>query len=108
MIKFNGYANLQDEKDRNTEYFAQEARSGFDAALNKSFWKHLAGLLFGQPDQLLAYDQIRWRIPFEGQYDAGEQEIPVDQIVGSVGRAQDFSVFTADDGADHLDLNFEW
>ena len=91
MNKGFSFVNINVE-DRNLEYYAREARAGFENALQKNFWNGLARLLFGSRNQLLAFDEILERIPFEGQHDGGVQEIPVDRIVGSVGRSQDFDV----------------
>ena len=73
-----------------TEYYAREALKGFEGALQKNFWHGIAAMLSGARSRLLDFDEIAERIPFEGRYDAGIQDIPVDRIMGSVGRAQDF------------------
>jgi hypothetical protein len=85
------YFNLKSDNIDGNEYYLREARSGFEAAMQKNFWQGVASLVSGQPNQLLSFEQIIERVPFEGQYDAGEQDIPVDRIMGSMGRSQDFS-----------------
>lgn len=72
-------------------YYERQAMRGFESALEKNFWNGLASMLTGSRSQLLSFDEIAERLPFEGQFDAGVQDIPVEQIMGSVGRAQDFS-----------------
>ena len=44
----------------------------------------------GESNELLEYDQVRRQLPFQGQRDLGVQTIPLDKIVGSVGRYRDF------------------
>lgn len=72
-------------------YFVGEAKRGFENALDKNFWHGVSSLVTHTSNALLDFDNIIHRIPFEGQYDAGIQEIPVDHIKGSVGRVHDFS-----------------
>lgn len=50
----------------------------------------LAGLT-GTPKELLSYDEVRQALKVERQVDKGLQEIPVEAIVGSVGRYRDFT-----------------
>jgi hypothetical protein len=77
------------EPDENA-FYDREAMQGFAEALEKNFWRGVAGLITRQRTHLLSFDEIAGHVPFEGQYDAGIQEIPVDRIMGSVGRALDF------------------
>jgi uncharacterized protein (TIGR00730 family) len=44
-----------------------------------------------QPGDLLSFDQVRDKLKIRGQHDAGLQTIPLDKIVGSVGRYQEFN-----------------
>lgn len=81
----------QQEDDDGKEFFAREAMRGFEIALERKFWLGLSHLISGSRSQLLSFDEIAQQIPFQGQYDAGVQEIEVARIMGSVGRAQDFT-----------------
>lgn len=71
--------------------FNQEARSDFDHAFFKGFWRRLAAWLTGQRhSELLPFDEVRERLPMTGQRYAGLRQVPLNQIVGSVGRYRDF------------------
>lgn len=66
------------------------ANADFESALRKSFWKSIFGWFFKNDNHLLSFDDIRQQIPWKGQYDLGMREILLDDIIGSVGRYQDF------------------
>jgi hypothetical protein len=85
-----GYIKTKVEANVGFEYYSYEALSGFETAMQKNFWQGVSSLITGHPNQLLSFEQIVEGVPFEGQYDAGEQDIPVDRIMGSIGRSQDF------------------
>lgn len=66
------------------------AQNDFERAHSKAFWKKVRSWFTGGKNELVPYDAIRNRIPFRGQHDLGLQEVPIDQIIGSVGRFLDF------------------
>ena len=66
------------------------ANSDFESALRKSFWHSIFNWFLKNNNHLLNFDEIRKKIPWQGQYDRGMQVIQLDDIVGSVGRYQDF------------------
>lgn len=70
--------------------FDKMANEDFERALFKAFWRKVRNWFTGDHNELLAYDDVRARIPFSGQHDLGLRQVPVDQIVGSVGRFRDF------------------
>ena len=70
--------------------FDQLANQDFDKAYRRGFWRRLSAWLAGKSNELLPYDEVRRQLPFQGQRSAGLQEIPLDKIVGSVGRYRDF------------------
>jgi len=70
--------------------FDQFAHQDFDKAYRRGFWRRLGAWLSGRSNELLPYDEVRKQLPFQGQRSAGLQEIPLDKIVGSVGRYRDF------------------
>jgi hypothetical protein len=41
-------------------------------------------------NELLPYDEVRKHLPIRGQHDIGLQQVPISQIVGSLGRYRDF------------------
>ena len=70
--------------------FDSQARSDFEKQFRRAFWRKLSTWLQGESNDLLAYDEVRRELPFQGQRDLGVQTIPLDKIVGSVGRYRDF------------------
>src|SRR5512147_356552 len=45
----------------------------------------------GRSNELLSYDEIASKLKLQGRSDKGIQTIPVDAIIGSVGRYSDFT-----------------
>ena len=72
-----------------TEY--QYALEDFRSARKKAEMQRLWASLTGHSDQLLAYDEITQKLHAKGLSSKGFQDIPVDAIVGSVNRFQDFN-----------------
>lgn len=66
------------------------AHEEFEHARSKAFWNEVSSWITGKSNTLLPFDEIRKRLPFEGQHYLGLQAAPVEQIVGSVGRYRDF------------------
>jgi len=68
----------------------QKIRRDFEDAYSKGF-RHMLRSWFAQRStRLLSFDEVRIRLPVRGTHYLGVREIPVDQIVGSVARYQDF------------------
>jgi hypothetical protein len=70
--------------------FKSLAYQDFDRVYRRAFWRKIRAWLTGTSNELLPYYEVRDQLPFSGQRDMGMQTIPVDKIVGSVGRYQDF------------------
>jgi hypothetical protein len=66
------------------------AQSDFDTALRKGSWRQILSALTRRSNQLLPYDQVLKLLPISGQHYAGIRQVPIDAIIGSVGRFQDF------------------
>jgi hypothetical protein len=62
----------------------------FRRARARSFLRYVWGMLSGRDTRLLAWDEVRDKLGLRGLIRRGVQTIPVDQIVGSVGRYGDF------------------
>ncbi|MEN6481755.1 MAG: DUF4032 domain-containing protein [Anaerolineaceae bacterium] len=77
------------DNNPNDSFFTQ-AKLDFDQALAKGFWRSVISWFTQSRNTLLPFDEIRQKIKFDSQYYIGVKEIPVDKIVGSVGRYQDF------------------
>jgi hypothetical protein len=63
----------------------------FDRARRKAFFKKVLGVITGQPSDLLSFEEVRRILRLANNYYRGLQYIPLDKIVGSVGRYRDFT-----------------
>ena len=79
---------MSDEKS-SVEYY--RALEDFRRARAKARLQHLWASVTGESESLLPYDDISKKLRALGISSKGIQEIPVDSIVGSVNRYQDFS-----------------
>ena len=70
--------------------FDQMAKFDFERAMMKAFWRNVFSWLSGESNQLLPFDKVREHIPMIGQRYIGMKEVPIDHIVGSLGRYRDF------------------
>ena len=68
----------------------QQAQDDFERAYRRGFWRKLSSWLTGERNELLPFDAVRERIPLRGQHYIGLLEVPIEQIVGSLGRYRDF------------------
>lgn len=62
----------------------------FFVARRKAFWNEISAFLRGRANRLLAWDEVRGKLGVRGQIYRGVQAVPVDKIIGSVGRYRDF------------------
>jgi hypothetical protein len=71
---------------------ASESRAQVDfaAARRKAFWNEVLSFLSGRSNELLSWDEVRDKLRVRGQIYRGLQAVPLDKIVGSVGRYRDF------------------
>ena len=70
--------------------FDQMAKQDFERAFNRATWRRILGRLTGAGSQLLPYDEVRARLPLRGQHYIGLQQVPIEKIIGSMGRYNDF------------------
>ena len=63
----------------------------FKRARKQAAIQRLLSQLSGKSDELLAYDDVYQQLGGTGAIERGIQEIPLDAIVGSVGRSDDFT-----------------
>ena len=75
----------------NYEQRLNEGRSKFQSVYNKAFWRELLSQLTGRHQDLLNFDEIRSRLHLHEEHYEGVHDVPLDQIVGSVGRYKDFT-----------------
>jgi hypothetical protein len=77
-------------EERNSTFINETARADFHAALRRGFWHSVIGWITQSRSTLLPYDEIRKSLPLSNQHYIGMREIPIEQIIGSVSRYQDF------------------
>ncbi|MFZ5916978.1 MAG: transcriptional regulator [Chloroflexota bacterium] len=65
-------------------------RADFERVRRKAFWRDVLANLRGQPNQLIAYDDLKEHLRLSGQAYRGVKAVAMDRIVGSVGRFRDF------------------
>jgi hypothetical protein len=68
----------------------EASRYDFDRAHLKAFLNETLSWITKSSNDLLPFDDVRRMLPLKGQYDLGNKEIPIDHIVGSVNRFNDF------------------
>lgn len=57
----------------------------------RAFWKEMINHLRGKPIELLSFEDIKQRLRLREESYKGMQEVPLEQIVGSVGRYREFT-----------------
>jgi hypothetical protein len=70
--------------------FDSEARNDFDSAFVKGFWHEVLSWFLQRKNTLIPFDQVRKVLPVKGEHWIGMRQVLLSQIVGSVGRYQDF------------------
>jgi len=70
--------------------FQNIANEDFERAFLKGFWRKVIRWLTGESNDLLPFDAVKDRLPIHGQHSLGLGQVPIDQIVGSMGRYRDF------------------
>jgi hypothetical protein len=63
----------------------------FHGARRQAFWQEMLSLMRGQSTELMSFDDIKARLRLREESYKGLQDVPLDQIVGSVGRYRDFT-----------------
>ncbi|MDQ4077106.1 MAG: universal stress protein [Chloroflexota bacterium] len=67
------------------------AKEDFRRARRRAALEAVLARLMGRSAELLSYEDVKRRLKPIGSTEKGYQEIPLDKIVGSVGRYQDFT-----------------
>jgi nucleotide-binding universal stress UspA family protein len=70
---------------------SQLAIHDFQAARQRASIQEILARIQGKSNQLLSYEEIAEKLKVRGRTERGVQHIPVDAIVGSVGRYTDFT-----------------
>ena len=74
-----------------SEFSFSSAISDFHRARSQAVLKEIIGRIRGESTELLSYEEVRQKLRIEGSSDQGLRDIPLEAIVGSVGRYQDFT-----------------
>ena len=67
-----------------------QARREFDQASHSARLRHIWAALTGQDNSLVPYEDLKRTLGFVTQHYRGLQPVPLDKIVGSLDRSQDF------------------
>ena len=73
------------------QYKIQMAIHDFQSARKKAAVQEILARITGKSTQLLSYEDVAEKLRLHGRSEGGVQHIPVDAIVGSVGRYTDFT-----------------
>src|SRR5689334_2937131 len=68
-----------------------EGLNAFQSARARAFWQDMISHLRGKPAELLSFEEIKARLRLREESYKGLQEVPLERIVGSVGRYRDFT-----------------
>lgn len=78
-------------EDSNFRSNMMEGINRFQGARARAFWQEMLSHLRGKSAELLSFEDIRARLRLREESYRGLQDVPLDQIVGSVGRYRDFT-----------------
>lgn len=67
------------------------ARRDFSRARLQAFWESVWGSITGKSKDLLKFEDVQEQLKLQGQRMLGLQNIPLNKIVGTVGRYNDFT-----------------
>jgi len=73
------------------QYKFQMAIQDFQSARKKAAIQEVLARITGKSNQLLSYEEVAEKLKLRARTDRGVQHIPLDAIVGSVGRDTDFT-----------------
>ena len=72
-------------------YHYREALEDFHQARRQAAMQQLLSRFTGEQTELLSYDDVKHKLKVMNVRERGLQDIPVDKIIGSVGRYKDFT-----------------
>jgi len=67
-----------------------KAEADFRRARLRAFLRELLSLVSGRPNELLPFAEVEARLKIRSRFYKGVREVPLDKIVGSLGRYRDF------------------
>ncbi|MFC1961085.1 hypothetical protein ACFLYO_10285 [Chloroflexota bacterium] len=74
-----------------TAGYKAEAEHEYQKASRRAFWNKLLTQMEGEESELLDFNEISQELSLRTSVYRGHQEVPIGQIVGSIGRYQDFT-----------------
>ena len=74
-----------------SQYHFQAAIQDFHSARKKAAVQEILAKITGKSSRLLSYEDVAEKLRLQGRTERGVQHIPIDAIVGSVGRYTDFT-----------------
>ena len=77
--------------DTNFRSHYEQGKHKFQSIQNKVFWQEVLSTLTGRHKELLNFEEIRSRLHLHEELYRGVVDVPLDHIVGSVGRYKDFT-----------------
>ncbi len=80
---------MSDEHQFHLNY--AEGLNKFQGARQRAFWQEMLSHLRGKPAELFSFDDVKHRLRLREESYQGLQDVPLDQIVGSVGRYREFT-----------------
>jgi len=76
----------------NVSGIEKQAKQDFQEALRKAFWRKARAWLGKGCNDLLSYREVFNYLKKQPRFNRGFQPVPLDQIVGSTGRSNDFDL----------------
>jgi hypothetical protein len=70
--------------------FDNQIQADYDQARRKASLRQMISRLTGRRNELLRFEEVRRQLHAHGQHAAGVRSVPLNAIVGSVGRYRDF------------------
>jgi len=77
--------------DKSLQAGFMEGMNKFSGARSRAFWQEMINHLRGKPAELLSFEDVKQRLRLREESYKGLQEVPLSQIVGSVGRYREFT-----------------
>ena len=77
--------------DINFRSHYEQGKNKFQSIQTKVFWQEVLSHLTGRHKELMNFDEIRSRLHLHEELYRGVVDVPLDHIVGSVGRYKDFT-----------------
>lgn len=88
MYRFDDDGNSKEQQEKRLR---SEGQSVFGHMQQQLFFKNIFAFLGKHPTSLWSFNDVRDRLKLRSEVYLGRQDIPLDRIVGSVGRYEDFT-----------------